>query len=271
MFDTGSGVIYAISDLCGQCTEQGIYKMKRNKEGKTLINTQVKYGSFVTKEQPIGIVGSDRYELSYGSGFISGYKSYEKMCFSQSEEDTNCIKQTQIIFADFATDSEQDKFGALIGLAPKANENQLVSFLSQLRGERGAPKQTLNEVFSIYLSSVQSEPGYITFGGYDLQKYSKDKELFWTKASPTENLWVAGMFNVSLGKDFNLQEDTRSLIFDTGVSYVLVPKKDFQTVNEQLEKIGVTCMKQDSAKALTSPRLCSVKDYEKVPDLRFTI
>ena len=71
---------------------------------------------------------SPRYEYGYGSGYINGLLSYEKLCFSQDNM-APCIEQVQVLEADQATGVQKDRFAGIIGLAPKSSDNNLAAFL----------------------------------------------------------------------------------------------------------------------------------------------
>lgn len=158
--------------------------------------------------------------------------------------------------AEVATGVKNDRFSALIGLSPKSSETNLPAFLSQIRTDD--QKKELSPLFSIYLSKNDGDDGVITFGGYDVSQYAKEgltnESIFWSKASPFEKYWSIGLDQVALvtrGEDKVMPQSeelpygARQLILDTGVSYTLVPKRDFEYILLLLGQFGVQCKKQE--------------------------
>lgn len=187
--------------------------------------------------------------------------------------------------ADFASGVKNDRFGALIGLAPKSSETNLPAFMSQIKGDTENGKE-LDPLFSIYLSRADGDDGVITFGGYDVKEYGKeglgDKDVFWGKANQFEKYWTIPMDNVALvtrGEDKvmasseELPWHNRQMILDTGVSYTLVPLEDFQFLVNLLNRFGVQCKEMDSENqgSLVTTRKCNVDDYNRLPDLRMKV
>lgn len=101
LFDTGSAVIYAMSDKCtkADCPQK---MEKYDSRSKTLEDTR-----------------NERQELNYGSGYVSGTIATENLCFGG----TKCINQAQMLIGDIGKQMEQDKFSGIIGLAPQNDPN----------------------------------------------------------------------------------------------------------------------------------------------------
>lgn len=109
-----------------------------------------------------------------------------------------------MVLADQAAGVGKDRFVGLIGLAPKNDNNNLPSFMSQIHPGLAAEgnSTTLSPLFSIFLSKNSGEEGAITFGGFDVDLYGKPgkkaSDIFWIGTSPAEKYWTAGMDSVSL-------------------------------------------------------------------------
>jgi hypothetical protein len=84
----------------------------------------------------------------------------------------------------------------------------------------------------------------VTFGGYDLAKFAKpgktDGDIFWSKMVPNEKYWTVGMSDVGF-RDSKKDKvmplyDIRPnyAIMDTGVSYAIIPSKDFESIKDTL-------------------------------------
>lgn len=90
----------------------------------------------------------------------------------------------------------------------------------------------------MYLSKDPDQNGSITFGGYDLLNYAKkgasEQDIFWGQINPSEKFWNLPMNGISFsGKDGPLVLNgatSRNAIFDTGVSYAIIPAKDFLAI-----------------------------------------
>lgn len=157
---------------------------------------------------------------------------------------------------DTATGVSKDRFAALIGLAPRSSESNLPSFLSQVRLQDSVREQKeLSPLFSIYLSKKDGDDGVITFGGFDVKEFGKkgltDNDVFWSKASPSEKYWSIELSDVSLlpnGAEYasdTLAYSQRQLILDSGVSYCLVPARDFSYLLNLLHHFGVDCKQSE--------------------------
>ena len=83
-----------------------------------------------------------------------------------------------------ASDVERDKFSGLVGLGPMTDVGRIPAFVEQMSMLGGAGgSEEIAPVFSIYLSNKESQPGQITFGGYDVGAHAKsgltEKDVFW--------------------------------------------------------------------------------------------
>lgn len=128
-----------------------------------------------------------RVEYGYGSGYINGFLDETQLCFEQGDK-APCINKIKILQADQATGVENDRFAGIIGLAPTSTEKNLQAFMKQLQQiNTFGEKDSLQAMFSVFLSKTPEEDGSITFGGYDLAQYAKsgatENDIFWAKVN----------------------------------------------------------------------------------------
>jgi len=107
MFDTGSSIVYVVSDKCEKCPQEHKYKQGDSK-------------SFAATD-------GSTYHQSYGIGSITGTGAKDTFCFGQG---THCVPDVNFINVASGTDMDVDKFSGLIGLAPTGVDNKMPSFLS---------------------------------------------------------------------------------------------------------------------------------------------
>lgn len=88
-------------------------------------------------------------------------------------------------------------------------------------------------MFSIHLGKGDGSQGMLTFGGYDLDKYARSgltkNDIFWGKTQQNEDYWTLPLESIQIG-DLMLEKWNRRVIFDSGVSYTLVPVEDYKTL-----------------------------------------
>ena len=80
LFDTGSAVIYAISDKCAydDCPKS--------------------MDKYDTRSKSLNDNKGDRQELNYGQGYVSGTIAQEKICFTSTGK--GCLAQVQMLVGD---------------------------------------------------------------------------------------------------------------------------------------------------------------------------
>lgn len=217
-----------------------------------------------------------RIEYGYGSGYINGFVNEQPICFS-NDSMAPCINGVKILEADQATGVSNDRFAGIIGLSPRSTETNLQAFLSQVQQINAQSQHDqLSPLFSFYLSSNPSQDGMVTFGGYDVKKYgkegAKDSDIFWGKAMPGEKFWTMRLNSIALTKGeqkSDLSQYTpKYAILDTGMSYALVPQKDFEKLLTEMSNFGVSCV-QPKDQDLVSTHTCTCKDYNALPDIQF--
>ena len=98
LFDTGSPLMYVMTDLCGENCDNQLDK-------------------FVSKDSKSFKPSEQRTDQGYGSGSISGAISTETICFAKND-DNSCIENASFIAVDKSRDTGRDRFSGLVGLSP---------------------------------------------------------------------------------------------------------------------------------------------------------
>lgn len=86
----------------------------------------------------------------------------------------------------------------------------------------------------------------MTFGGYNLAAYAKpglgEKDIFWAKvAHKKTHFWVVNMGQLEIEGGPKINAISKHMIFDSGLSYALIPSEDFKSVVSLLNNYGVKC------------------------------
>ena len=88
-----------------------------------------------------------------------------------------------------------------------------------------------------------------------------------------ERYWALPMPKVSLvgskGDGDIPMTKPRFAIMDTGLSYAIIPTKDFDKVKSQLSEYGVKCSEPQSS-SLASTQKCECPDYNSLPSIQMT-
>ena len=83
--------------------------------------------------------------------------------------------------------------------------------------------------------------GAIVFGqdDYDLETYAQagltQEDVVWIELSRNKNYWTVQMNNLYFG-DEELDLEANQLIFDTGMSFGIIPPNDYKQIKEHLEE-----------------------------------
>lgn len=216
LFDTGSAVIYMMSDKCspGDCPE--------------------KMPKYDTRSTSLSHDWENRQELNYGQGYVSGSIGRENICFTSDK----CLSSVQMLVGDQGKQLEADKFSGIIGLAPQNDpNNKLSSFIEQVALGRG-----LKPVFSFYLP--KDKPGKLMLGGYDVSQFSKgktEKDITWSSVSSDEKTWSAAFNGLRFKGGPHISTKSEKIMLDTGLSYALVPTADVESVAKALMGYGLDC------------------------------
>lgn len=148
---------------------------------------------------------------------------------------------------------------------------------------RFSTSDQLKPQFSVYLSPIKEEDGSITFGGYDVARYAKkgstDADIFWSSTYDGERYWTVPMIGAMYDKEFLIKPttttgvaplsdlDARYAILDTGVSYSLIPSRDYIKIQQTLEDgYGVKCTDSGSS-SLVSVSNCECESFDELPNI----
>ena len=107
--------------------------------------------------------------------------------------------------------------------------------------------EEIKPIFGLFLSNDPSKKGRITFGGDEVEKYSKagstDKDLFWADMAHKKTyFWTLNMGDTQFADGNKLAVESKHVILDSGLSYSLIPSEDFKILTQTLEKsYGVKC------------------------------
>ena len=74
------------------------------------------------------------------------------------------------------------------------------------------------------------EASKVMFGGFDLKYAKKNETVAWHKLSNT-NYWTVKLTGAKLG-NLTITTSTDQAIIDTGTSYILIPRFDFEQLQE---------------------------------------
>lgn len=110
----------------------------------------------------------------------------------------------------------------------------------------------------------------VTFGGFDVPRFAKqgltDKDVFWANIEKDEKMWTVNLESVGFRKPGSAETSnveglkSRYLILDTGVSYSMLPTRDFETVKDALAQYGVSCVQPKDSSAV-STYTCNCPNY----------
>lgn len=217
LFDTGSPMVYVLTDSCEEMLCPQIHKFEAHSSG-------------TFKENSDG--NKDELAHCYGKGCVNGFVSKDNFCFIQGADRNACVATT-FLAVNQATDIEKDKFSGIIGLGPKSDVSRLPAFIEQASGLGGVGGgEEVSPLFSFYLTNTPEKSGTLTLGGYNLAKFAapgtKDKDIFWADMAHKQTFfWTLRMGDLSFndGKKFN--SSSRHMILDSGLSYALIPSADF--------------------------------------------
>jgi hypothetical protein len=261
LFDTGSSLMYVVSDKCDQALCPQDARFQASGSGDYRPNAD-------GDKEPLG--------HCYGSGCVSGVVSKDTVCFAEKQ----CLSGATFLAVDEASEIDKDRFSGIVGLSPLSDVKRMPAFVEQIADLGGVGgKNFIRPTFSIFLSNKEEEPGKITFGGYDLAKYAKagsgEKDVFWSDlAHQRTYFWTLRMGPLEFTDGQKLDVGSKIMILDSGVSYALIPTEDFNKLSELLGKqYGVSCQKgerQESGSQVASSD-CKCKDYSSLPALKMSI
>jgi len=260
IFDTGSAWAWVFSgEDCTKCPKKNPkYFHLRSKQFKQ----NEKGGQF----------------FQYGKGAVLGHPAEDRACFNK---DSQCLNKLNFLNVIKGKDLEALQGGGLIGLAPIVSKekelkeplnNGIPGFIAQLKNDESY-KADFATQFSIYLSTNEGAGSAMSFGGYDLSKFArsgaKDSDVQWADIGANEAYWTMNSKASSFG-DAQLAKGHQMVILDNGMSLAFAPKASFlELVTNLYNKHNVACLPIQGAPVY--PCKCTAADYDKLPDLQFTI
>lgn len=113
MFDTGSALMYVVTDKCD----------------KNLCPQEVKYKPGSSSKYSLA-QGQDSEPTAkcYGRGCVSGQLSQDQVCFS-ADDNKACLSGATFLAVNEATDIEKDKFSGIVGLSPQSDLGRVPAFV----------------------------------------------------------------------------------------------------------------------------------------------
>lgn len=111
MFDTGSALMYVVTDKCQH----------------DLCPQEVKYQPGSSAKYKLA-QESDPVAKCYGKGCVSGQLSQDQVCFS-ADDDKACLSGATFLAVNEATDIEKDKFSGIVGLSPQSDLGNIPAFV----------------------------------------------------------------------------------------------------------------------------------------------
>jgi len=113
----------------------------------------------------------------------------------------------------------------------------------------------------------------MSFGGYDLAAFakagSKESDVQWADIGANEAYWTMNAASAKFGAS-PLFTNNQMVILDNGMSLAMAPKATMMKFLITLRnQNNITCLPFPGAPVL--PCKCTSEDYDKLPDLEFTI
>ena len=114
MFDTGSPMLYVLTDKCESA----------------LCPQEVKYSPSGSASFRVQVDGGDKEPLAhcYGKGCVSGEVARDQICFTQ-DKGGQCMSGATLLAVQEATDIEKDKFSGIVGLGPRSDVARMPAFV----------------------------------------------------------------------------------------------------------------------------------------------
>ena len=151
------------------------------------------------------------------------------------------------------------KQSGFIGLAPMNPDSEYPGFQSQ---------SPVN--FGVFLSDNPYKLGQLVFGAedYDIDTYAqkglKKDNAIWLDLARNRNYWTVNIKNMYM-EDQELDLQGTDFIFDTGMSFGLIPINDFDTITTHLA-VNYNCTwTHEHGYLLTT---LTDDQYNKLPDLQ---
>lgn len=216
--------------------------------------------------------------FQYGKGAVLGHPAEDRGCFADNK---SCLGKLNFLNVIKGKDLQALQGGGLIGLAPiPAKEKELKDplnsgipgFITQLKNDEEYKSKTSPQ-FSIYLSRNEGEGSAMNFGGYDLSQFAMqgatESSIQWADIGANEAYWTMNAASSKFGAA-DLVKTNQMVILDNGMSLAMAPKKTLmQMLITMKNQNNITCLPFPGAPVI--PCKCTAADYDKLPDLEFTI
>lgn len=217
IFDTGSNWLWIDSRKCQNCPEN-VDKFDERKSS-----------TFSFDEKP----GS----LHYGSGSVYTYRAHDQICITREF----CAEDFTFMIVLRQQNLGMIKSSGLVGMSPNHFDKESDLFIEKMK-QAGAIDHAVFSL-SIGMGDVQSK---ITFGGYDLDRLATGP-IRWHNVDKNQRYWQLKLTEMKFeGKDkypeLQNQFTNKSLIIDSGTSFILIPKRDLEVFIDFINKhTGMYC------------------------------
>lgn len=219
IFDTGSDWIFIPSLGC-----------------KTCITSQ--YFSCTDSETCYTANSNGFLNVTYGKGFVSGTIISDKVYLS----DELFVEKQNFIYAQEEQDFEGFAVDGLCGMGVSSfwdysykNKNNIIQNLYN-----DGKIKNLMFSFKINREALNSDENYseMIIGGYDNSSFYDELAFF---NVVNYHYWAIEMDEVKFNKNFTITRNSEALL-DTGTSYIVAPKNDFNNILNELRFQGKTCV-----------------------------
>lgn len=151
----------------------------------------------------------------------------------------------------------------IVGLSPNHFENAADLFIQKMK-KTGAIDEAIFSM-SIGMGDIQSK---ITFGGYNLEKFAKGP-IQWHDIVYGSRYWEIGLKKIKFSNDIEEWSfGFRRGIVDSGTSYTLIPKVDYDRLIQHLRETYKFDFMIMPSGAMCG---CTEFSYNYFPDLHFQI
>lgn len=204
LFDTGGTNTWAFSD---NCTVQACQM----------------HNTFGSNDSTTLQVSSDPFDVGYGTGTVSGVLGTDTVSFADFS-----MKLTFGLVNNASSDFEDYPMDGILGLG-RSNSSTTGTLTAMETIAQSHRLQSNIIGISLQRSSDGAKDGEITFGGVDSTKFTGS--ISYTDVSPGTNGWQIPLDDAVVnGQPLNFTG--RSIIVDTGTSYIFLPPDDATAVHK---------------------------------------
>lgn len=190
---------------------------------------------------------------------MKGYEIDETVCLSKKF----CSKDFRMMTIESQKGLAGLRSSGIVGLSPNHYENAADLFIEKMK-KTGAIDEAIFSM-SIGMGDIQSK---ITFGGYNLDKFAEGP-IQWHDIVQGSRYWEIGLRKISFSNEIEeWSYGFRRGIVDSGTSYTLVPKVDYDRLLKHLEDTYAFDFMIVPAGAVCG---CNDFSYKHFPDLHFQI